>query len=577
MKRQVLNFFSILSLGLLAFSANSQIVVLAEAPEDAVGSFNFTDSFTNQWGGSLESIVIQAPVALYSDGTAADSLACGAALNAADLAGKIAFLYRGTCEFGAKALNAQNAGAVAVVIVNNVAGDPVGMGAGANGASVTIPVVMISNTDGAFLRPFVDSGELEMFIGNKTGYFANDTGFLNRDVAMAKSQVIPLSFAVSSADFNVPLLAWVKNYGNDDQDQVVLNATVSLGGNILYNESSTPANIPADDSLLVVLPVFSLFSYTEGEYTITYTTSSENDDEFAADNSRSFVFWINDEGYYAKSRMNAQTGYPVAGGGIRPSDSANYSWCTFLRSSNAEAEQIHAVSFSTITNNDLDLTGQFVYAEVFKWNDPFDENSTEVTFTDLELVGDAEYNYEFNYQNEFVSAIFAQPIPLINNQKYLVCASIFVNDMFFRVDGGIDYNRTYDAYPAELFFPIISGGEWFAGGFGTDAIPAIITHFSEPNFPIISVDETAANELPVRAYPNPANNFINLPVPAGVTGNLALNVFDINGREVMTERLNNAQGGNSRVDIAGLDNGVYVFRLTEGKKLVSSFRVVVNK
>ena len=50
-----------------------------------------------------------------------------------DLTGKIALVSRGTCEFGMK--SAQNAGAEAVIIYNNVGGI-VNMAAGAVGADV---------------------------------------------------------------------------------------------------------------------------------------------------------------------------------------------------------------------------------------------------------------------------------------------------------------------------------------------------------------------------------------------------------------------------------------------------------
>jgi subtilisin family serine protease len=59
--------------------------------------------------------------------------------------GKAALIRRGSCEFGVKALNAQNAGAVAVVIYNNAAGGNalINMGPGAVGNQVTIPAVFV--------------------------------------------------------------------------------------------------------------------------------------------------------------------------------------------------------------------------------------------------------------------------------------------------------------------------------------------------------------------------------------------------------------------------------------------------
>ncbi|GAA5528582.1 S8 family serine peptidase [Herpetosiphon gulosus] len=67
--------------------------------------------------------------------------------------GKIALIQRGTCEFGVKALNAQNAGASFVIIYNNAANGNtlINMGAGAVGAQVTIPAIMIGFTQGSGL------------------------------------------------------------------------------------------------------------------------------------------------------------------------------------------------------------------------------------------------------------------------------------------------------------------------------------------------------------------------------------------------------------------------------------------
>ncbi len=47
---------------------------------------------------------------------------CTAITNAAAVAGRIALIDRGTCTFVVKAKNAQDAGAVAVVIANNQSG-----------------------------------------------------------------------------------------------------------------------------------------------------------------------------------------------------------------------------------------------------------------------------------------------------------------------------------------------------------------------------------------------------------------------------------------------------------------------
>ncbi|MEJ5314703.1 MULTISPECIES: S8 family serine peptidase [Anaerolinea] len=56
--------------------------------------------------------------------------------------GKVALISRGTCTFVAKVKNAQNAGAVAVIVFNNAAGEPFVMGG--SDPTITIPSVMTS-------------------------------------------------------------------------------------------------------------------------------------------------------------------------------------------------------------------------------------------------------------------------------------------------------------------------------------------------------------------------------------------------------------------------------------------------
>lgn len=89
----------------------------------------------------------------------ADSLACGA-LPAGSLQGKVALLYRGACAISDKALNAQRAGAIAVVVVNSFANAtiPTFVTNPLTGDSVTIPVVIITLEEGRKLRNRVVSG-----------------------------------------------------------------------------------------------------------------------------------------------------------------------------------------------------------------------------------------------------------------------------------------------------------------------------------------------------------------------------------------------------------------------------------
>ncbi|MGQ0798678.1 MAG: M36 family metallopeptidase [Pseudomarimonas sp.] len=85
--------------------------------------------------------------------------ACLPLINAAQIAGNIAVIRRGTCEFGSKALRAQQAGATGVVLFNNQGGDTLlSPGAGADGGQVTIPVTLISENNGNVLSAALANG-----------------------------------------------------------------------------------------------------------------------------------------------------------------------------------------------------------------------------------------------------------------------------------------------------------------------------------------------------------------------------------------------------------------------------------
>lgn len=84
-----------------------------------------------------------------------DTLACDAADDASLISGNIALIQRGTCSFTTKVRNAQDAGAVGVVVYNNVAGGPVGMAHDGTDPKPTIVAVMVSRDDGDTI---IDSG-----------------------------------------------------------------------------------------------------------------------------------------------------------------------------------------------------------------------------------------------------------------------------------------------------------------------------------------------------------------------------------------------------------------------------------
>jgi hypothetical protein len=100
---------------------------------------------------------------LVDDGAAPVTDACTALINGGAVLGNIAVIDRGTCSFVIKAQAAQAVGAIAVVIVNNVAGAAPGLGG--TDPSITIPVVSVSQADGTAIKTAMLSGTVNVTLG----------------------------------------------------------------------------------------------------------------------------------------------------------------------------------------------------------------------------------------------------------------------------------------------------------------------------------------------------------------------------------------------------------------------------
>jgi subtilisin family serine protease len=115
---------------------------------------------------------VTAPLAVVLDDKGALSTACSP-LPAGSLAGQIALISRGTCSFSAKIRVAQNAGALAVLVVNNAIGDPIQMGTDGTPNQPTIPAYMLALADKA---AFVAANGAAVTISATFSYFQTANG-----------------------------------------------------------------------------------------------------------------------------------------------------------------------------------------------------------------------------------------------------------------------------------------------------------------------------------------------------------------------------------------------------------------
>jgi hypothetical protein len=148
-------------------TANPDIFVGVHSPGNVVTEYtNYT--LTNGWGASLEAGFAYGDLVLVDDGSANSEEGCNALINGAAVNGNIAVAVRGSCAFTLNALNAQNEGATGMIIINNQVNSPVELGDGGQGPQITIPVVMVSQADGAdLLAHLQSSGSATGFMGQQ--------------------------------------------------------------------------------------------------------------------------------------------------------------------------------------------------------------------------------------------------------------------------------------------------------------------------------------------------------------------------------------------------------------------------
>ena len=120
----------------------------ATLPSFTVGGISYG---YNRAGGSLSSVPQSGNAEIVFTGTPATTNDGCASFPAHSLAGKIAFIRRGTCGFYNKALNAQHADAAAVVLYNNQPGalNPTVAPVAPATEPISIPVAAITAPDGA--------------------------------------------------------------------------------------------------------------------------------------------------------------------------------------------------------------------------------------------------------------------------------------------------------------------------------------------------------------------------------------------------------------------------------------------
>jgi extracellular elastinolytic metalloproteinase len=160
-------------------SATSEFLEI-NAPSSIVGLYlSSMASFAPQ----PPTVPITEDIIMVNSGGAEPMDACNTIVNFNEINGKIALVKRGSCTFALKVENCQAAGALAVIVINNVSAAPVTMG-GSPSVTINIPAIMVSQTDGnSFLNVLSNNILVNGSISDQNSLTSTDSDLDNMIIA----------------------------------------------------------------------------------------------------------------------------------------------------------------------------------------------------------------------------------------------------------------------------------------------------------------------------------------------------------------------------------------------------------
>ena len=153
---------------------NSNPTITISAPSALAGDYYGKGA---SFGHELNATPILGTLIEVKDNSTAPTLACNTLLNPSSIKGKIALIERGDCNFSDKIRNAQDAGAIAVVIYTD--NRAVGTMGGTNVNDINIPSIMIDRSLGLALVDELKNNTININLFNNSTNIQLDSDFEN--------------------------------------------------------------------------------------------------------------------------------------------------------------------------------------------------------------------------------------------------------------------------------------------------------------------------------------------------------------------------------------------------------------
>ncbi len=236
--------------GQAALVLDNRSVLKVTAPAVIAGSYDV--GFANFGPVPTAANFAGTVVAALDGGGVSTTDACEPISNAAAVAGNIALVDRGNCNFVVKAANVQAAGATGMLVANNVAGQPA---MGGSDPAITIPSLGVSQDDGALIRANLpatvgfgvdasllqgadNSGRVRLYAPNP---YESGSSFSHYDTALVPNALMePAITSTLRGEVNLDLtpalfqdIGWQLNPGNARIGNCTTNVDVVGSGGLI--------------------------------------------------------------------------------------------------------------------------------------------------------------------------------------------------------------------------------------------------------------------------------------------------------------------------------------------------------
>jgi len=521
------------------------------------------------WGGTVGSNFC-APVA-WAYGLNQDTFGCSA-LPAGSLTGKVALVRRGpfsppntACSFTLKAYNAQNAGAVAVIIANhngNAADNDCTVlnmprdTAGGLHTLVTIPVYSVGRTV---------ANQIDAAIRSAGGA---ELCFLRPDVSTPDIYLPTASKRTPAAHIPVDTLGFAayltNNSGNELINMELKAEVLDATNNVLHSTSIVLPTFAAGiaDSFVVISQGQFAPELPVGEYTVRYSTTHANAQLDSRKETKFYVtnnLYSNDDGATVAYQPNPAADYAVATMyTLNPKVTDKYMVKTvqFVHGSDPATLPTQDINanlylFKVKDNVNFNVAGSFV----------FDAGLISPSF---DWLGTANYDAPVgavNYANTSVDLVNISTgdfgIEVENGKRYVVAIEYSGNSR--NVFQGFDEDAVIGSPSTLVYWPPSAGAapRWYTGGLAA-GLNATLRMFLDL---VSTTDENKLPESSMQIRPNPIVETLNLQVSLEAATDVTVTIADLTGRVITYEVREGFSNGLLTYQLPQLASGTYLARI----------------